>query len=491
MSPNIHDQHAVVLDESAGLDPTKMYLDALDERRATKDAEQAEKKKLYSDAWTTVEGLEAEGWYKHDNARQEKRDNMRGKLAEWYSEYGMDVFSGKEGKARQTEFRNMKSDYDKFEVYSKQLQEEYSAGAKQIQANPDKYDSQSSEQFLAWKELPYDEQIKRGMPQLKTKEEATNWMMDLKNYGVDGFTNQFGSTKIKPGKGVITSQSGVSIKEDDIKEWSINWVRTGLNPSSGNKGGKAVFDQYLWELTGDKGRLRKEGDLLDNEERGEDGYTELERRAFDLAVEAVSDFQKRRIKTSYEYSESQLSGSGEGKEGGATFPTEASSTINNSQMQPATITNVTYVSQTGGGASDPRVFNISPTSVFHVDKGTTYDINTTFAFSPVRVFNADVFTKKTTVGGKTYKKGDIVPDEISGQVTNKKNERLVEGIRLKKGETGDVLKTVTTEERTYWVRESQIKGSMKKHIEGYGESGGGSEEVESSVFETGDDDKGI
>lgn len=492
-SESLYDQHSLVLDQTSA-DPTQQFLELAKERKAKRQKQEEDKKKLYESAWTTIEGLKAEGWYQHDNVRQTKRDDLRGTLTEYYAQYGTDAFTGPEGQQRMAEFKKKVAEYEKFETYSGQMKEEFEKGAELIQKEPDKYDPESVEKFLAWRQLPYEEQLKQGVPRLLSKEEALNWMEEADKIETQGFIHNYSSSKADASGSKIITQDGVSIREDDLRAWAEDWIRSGRNPHAGNKGGKAAFDDAMWRLT--KGDLQKEGGMLDNnpENRGEDGMTDLERRAHDVAVEEAFQHQKRRIATSYAYKEEDTGGTGAGAAGG-TLPSYESKKVTTSAGGSATVSNVIDVSQAGSGEKSPKSFIISPSTAYNVSKGEYEKVTESFFFFPSEVFDANVLTKPIMVNRKFYKKGDIVPDEILEKAKNQnavKQERLVKGYRTKK-EQQKYDPSAATVENTYYVPEREIKGSMQKHVKGYG---GNAIEVDDSVFKTQggskkDDDRGV
>jgi hypothetical protein len=447
-----------------------MYLDALqkreDERKLAKDAA----KQKYDAAWATIEGLNAEGWYKHDNVRQSQRDGLRNTLTEYYTKHGVNAFSGPGGQERQAEFRKRVADYEKFEAYSGQMQSEWDEGAKMIQQNPDKYDEESVNQFLAFKDIPYEEQIKTGVPRLLTKEEAVDWMAELDKVSVQNFTKQYGSTKIKPGEGVITATSGVSIREDDLKNWSTDYINSALKPNSANKGGMKIYKDAIWDLT--EGALKDQGVMLDRDEVGEDGLTEFERKAKEIAINRTFEHQKRRIKTSYESRDTPMKS--DDAEGAGGLVVAPSATVNNAKGESSSVSNVVYVQQTGGGAKDPKIFLVRPKQIFSLDNNKlTTGVSNAFEFQPVQVFDAEIFTKNE--GG--YKKGDIVPTGY--QTTNSETKTMCLGnkVTTEKDDFGESIKTT----ETVMMPEEDIKGELNKHISGYeGRRSGG---VDAGVFE--------
>lgn len=281
---NIYDVAPTVLADE-GIDPRAVHMSGIKERQAAQAAKNKESQKKVDEAYKSIEGLEAKGWRKHDATRSEKRKGLRSQMTEWGMRYGTDVFSGEEGQKRYEKFQDGIADYNTFELYSGQLQKEYETQANKALTNAGDYTEDSLKNFTEWKDLPYDEQLKAGLPLLVETEDAADWFADVSKLSIP--YKEYGRERVGEGdlEGFLVSSEGMVVDKEAMRKNTEAYISTGITGS--NKYGKRVYEENLEEL-----RNSPDGRSLDDTTPNElTGLTELEEAAKQMAIEEVYDLR--------------------------------------------------------------------------------------------------------------------------------------------------------------------------------------------------------
>jgi hypothetical protein len=144
----------------------------------------------------------------------------------------------------------------------------------------------------------------------------------------------------------------------------------------------------------------------------------------------------------------------------------------------ATTTNETIISQTGGGAKEPKTIIINSPIVIGTDDNVTTNNKEAMYFSPLRKFDANVAKEDISIsdgkfgaGGLKIKKGQIITDSEMSTIKDKGlgnkvgKETYVEGVHSTTEKIGfGMMQRQVSAKKTIKVPYNSIKASIDKHI---------------------------
>jgi len=446
-----------------GINPADVLVNTIANRQAEQAARKAANQKKFADLEKSIGDLETSGWYKHDETRNTKRDELRNLVSESYAKYGENAFSGKEGRERYRSIQNGVADYKTFEKYSDQLQKEYTTQMGKIK-NPDEYTEDSFNNFIGWKDLSYEEQMEAGLPILKHKVDPSDYFKDLQGLSIpykDYSRESIGSGERE---GLLVTKSGKTVKKEELRNMADSYIETGIRGS--NKFGATLYNEKLQEL-----RDSSDGNILNDTDKDETtGRTELETKAAELASDEAYALLINRA--SEEYSTglakdpTKTVGADETVEDAIPYEGTTVTTRGN-----ATTTNEIIISQTGGGAKEPKTILINSPTVIGTDDKIVTNNREAMYFSPHKKFDANVAKENITSNGLSIKKGQIITDNemntiksngLGGKVGK---ETYVEGVHSTTKKIGfGTFSRQVADKKTIKVPYKAVKGSIDKHV---------------------------
>ena len=446
-----------------GINPADVLVSTIANRQKEQAVKKAANQKKFADLEKSINDLETSGWYKHEETRNSKRDGLRNNVSEAYAKYGENAFSGKEGRERYRAIKKGVSDYKTFEQYSEQLQKEYTGKMGKI-TDPDKYTEDSFNNFIAWKDLSYEEQMEAGLPTLKHKIDPSNYFKDLQGLSIPYTDYSRESIGSGEREGLLVTKSGKTVKKSELRNIADSYIETGIKGS--NEFGLTLYNEKLEEL-----RNSPDGRTLNDTDKDEaTGKTELETKAAELASDEAYALLINRANEEYSTGlakdPTKTAGGDEVDE--EIIPYEG---IVVTRGGNATTTNETIISQTGGGAKEPKTIIINSSIVIGTDDKVTTNNKEAMYFSPLRKFDANVAKEDISSNGLKIKKGQIITDSEMSTIKSKglegnvSKETYVEGVHstTKKIGFGTMARQVA-DKKTIKVPYKNVKASIDKHM---------------------------
>lgn len=456
--------------EGKGINPADVLVSTIADRQARQAAKKSANQKKFADLDKSISDLETSGWYKHDETRNAKRDGLRNRVAESYAKYGENAFSGPEGQERYKSIQDGVADYKTFEKYSNQLQKEYTSQMGKIK-NPDEYTEDSFNNFLAWKDLSYEEQMEAGLPMLRHKVDPSDYFKDLQGLSIpykDYSRESIGSGERE---GLLVTKSGKVVKKEELRNIADSYIETGVKGS--NKFGLTLYNEKLEEL-----RNSPDGRTLNDTDKDEStGRTELETKAAELASDEAYALLINRASEEYStgLAKDPTKTVGSDEEVEEIVPYEG---VTVTTRGNATTKNETIISQTGGGAKEPKTIIINSPTVIGTDDKVITNNREAIYFSPHKKFDANVAKENISlnagtfgIGGVKIKKGQIITDSEMDIIKSKGlegkvgTETYVEGVQSTTKKIGQGLyEKQIADKKTIKVPYKTVKASIDRHV---------------------------